>query len=88
MTRALIRLFEASVELANALVNQAADLLRPSRCDHGSSFEWRPALYEGRPARVCRYCKRIEPLTREEFFSIFGEAIYSRLVEAEKEYYG
>lgn len=86
MTRELTQLIESAFEYANALLNRTADLLRSPVCDHSHPYDWRPALADGGPARICRYCKKIEPLTREVFYALFGERVYRLLVEAEKDY--
>lgn len=38
-------------------------------CPHS----YRPALVDGRPARVCRICEATQELSPEEFYAHFGE---------------
>jgi hypothetical protein len=47
--------------------------LRDARCIHKKSRNvWRPCLAEGRPARVCSLCDKVEEMTVEEFYAWFG----------------
>lgn len=64
------RLFKATwVTRIQKPFDNLSQWIDQSLCRH----VFRPAVEDKTPARVCKFCDKLELLTKEEFFAYFGE---------------